>query len=464
MSNQEDILSVENRPDYTPQIDARTKIVEILSKVDTRHAYSDILLEKEIIDLSDVDKRFVTEVVNGVLRWRLRLDWYLNQLYLGEYDNLLIEVKNNLRSSVYQLLFLDKIPAYAVLYEAVEIAKAKFNQKTANLVNAILRNYLRQAKKFDFLEMEMEILDKLAFRYSHPKWLIQRWIEHWGIDEVSMLCQANNERPRLSVRLNRQIADPTSFFKSLDENQISYEVHPDFPDFVWIDNFQDFRKLDFISRGWVSVQDISTGIPAVLLNPIPGEKVLDMCAAPGGKTGYIADKMGDDGFILALDRHPSRLKTLANNMKRLQLRSPRSVTADGNRLPVRCEFDKILVDAPCTGFGVLRKKVDLKWKRTEQDISEMKEVQLKLLEQAAASLRVGGLMVYSTCTLEPEENEKNIYRFLEKHPEFELLRLKNRIPEKYITHKYFVYTFPHKHQMDGSFAALLQKGAASKKE
>ncbi len=463
MAEKDDILSVENRPDYVDQINARTKIVEILTRVDTRQAYSDKLLEKEIIELSDVDKRFVTEVVNGVLRWRLRLDWYLNQLYLGEYENLLVEVKNNLRSSIYQLLYLDKVPPYAVLYEAVEIAKGRFNQKTANLVNAILRNYLRQAKKFEFLEMQMEILDKLAFRYSHPRWLIQRWIENWGIDEVSMLCQANNERPRLSVRLNEHLADRESFFKILEENQVSYEIHQDFPNFVWIDNFQEFRKLDFLNRGWVSVQDISTGIPVTLLDPSAGEKVLDMCAAPGGKTGHIADRMGDDGFILALDRHSSRMKILSDNLKRQEIKNLRAITADATALPVKAEFDKILLDVPCSGFGVLRKRVDLKWKRTEKDIDEMKELQFQLLETAAATLKDGGIMVYSTCTLEPEENEKNIHRFLEKHPAFRLQALEGKIPDTYIRDRYFVYTFPHKHQMDGSFAAVLKKQSENSK-
>jgi 16S rRNA (cytosine967-C5)-methyltransferase len=459
MQEKDDILSVEERSDYISQINARTRIVDILTRIDTRQSYSDKLLEKELLDLPDADKRFVTEIVNGVLRWRLRLDWYLNQLYLGQYENLLIDVKNNLRSSIYQLLYMDKIPAYAVLYEAVEIAKAKYNQKTANLVNAVLRNYLRQAKKFEFLETQMEILDRIAFKYSHPKWLVQRWIEYWGIDEVTLLCQANNERPHLSVRLNEQIADRDIFFKTLDENQISYHIHDDFQNFVWIDNFQDFRKLDFIYRGWVSVQDISTGLPVILLDPQPGELVLDMCAAPGGKTGFMAEKMQKKGTLLAMDRYVSRLKTLEENINRLNYQPVHIVAGDATVLPVRKKFDKILLDVPCSGFGVMRKRVDLRWKRTEEDINAMKELQLKLLEEAGRVLAPNGRMVYCTCTIEPEENERNIRRFLKQNPEFELLKIKNQIPEKYISEHYFVYTFPHKHHIDGSFAALLRKSS-----
>jgi 16S rRNA (cytosine967-C5)-methyltransferase len=457
MHDNDDFLSVDQRPDYQSQINARSKIIEILSKVEIKQAYTDKLLEKDLIEFEDNDRRFITEVVNGVLRWRLRLDWYLNQLYLGQYEDLITDVKNNLRASIYQLIYLDKIPPYAVLYEAVEIAKSKFNQKTANLVNAILRNFLRQYKKFEFLETQLEILDKLAFRYSHPKWLIQRWIEYFGVDEVRLLCEANNSRPRLSVRINQHLAQEDILFKKLNENQIKYEIHSDFPNFIWIDNFQEFRKLDVINQGWVSVQDVSTGIPVVLLDPQPGELILDMCAAPGGKSGFIADKMAGQGKLFALDRHASRLHLLVQNMERLKYTNYYALTADALVPPIRQQFDKIIIDAPCSGFGVLRKRVDLKWKRTEQDIKNMKNLQLNLLETAANLLREGGEIVYCTCTIEPEENELNINQFLEKHSEFEPVDLREKLPSPYIADFYYIKTFPHKHQMDGSFAVVLQK-------
>ncbi|GAB4376451.1 MAG: 16S rRNA (cytosine(967)-C(5))-methyltransferase RsmB [Calditrichia bacterium] len=455
--NKDELLDIQPREGYESRIEVRSRIVEILTKVETRQAYSDKLLDRELKDFKEEDRRFITEVVNGVIRWRGKLDWYLNQLYLGEYDNLIPDVKNNLRSSVYQLKFLDKIPPYAVLYEAVEIAKAQYNQKTANLVNAILRNFLRQQKKFDVLETQLEILDKLALRFSHPRWLVQRWIEYWGIDEVTQLCEANNQRPRLAVRLNAQLADRDVFFKSLDENGILYEVHPDFPNFVWIDNFQEFRKLDFLIKGWVSVQDVSTGMPVLILDPQPGETVLDMCAAPGGKSGYIAEKMQNQGLLLVVDRHLSRVRLTRDNLVRLSFTNFFGITADSQVLPVKIQFDRILVDAPCSGFGVLSKRVDIKWKRTEQDILNMREVQLGLLRSAAIHLKPGGVLVYSTCTIEPEENERVVESFLNEHPEFELDTLEDFVPAKYISQKFYIQTFPHKHGMDGSFAARMVK-------
>ena len=439
------------------QINARTKIIEILTKVETRQAFTDKLLDREIDELNELDRSLVTEVVNGVLRWQYRLDWILSQLYVGEYDNLIPDVKNNLRASTYQLIYLDQIPAYAVLNEAVEIAKNKFNQKTANLINAILRNFLRQQKKLEYIEMQLDILDRMAVKYSHPKWLIQRWIEFWGIDDVAPMCEYNNSRPRISVRINRLVADVESFLRTLEENNISYEIHKDFPDFVWIDNFSEFRKLDFLKRGWVSVQDVSAGIPVLLIDPKRGEHILDMCAAPGGKAGYIAEKMHDDGVIIAIERHYSRAKFLKDNLSRLNIKITNIICADSLQLPLKIQFDKILIDAPCTGFGVLNKRVDLRWKRTLQDIENMKKIQLQLLESAAKVLKPDGIIIYSTCTIDPEENEQVVKTFIKENSGFQLESLNNFIPEQYLKDKYYVQTFPHKHGIDGSFAARIRK-------
>jgi len=447
----------EGEVSYASQMNARTTIIDILTRVEQRQAYSDRLLEREIEELNEADRALVTEVVNGVLRWQARLDWYLQHLYVGEYDNLIPEVKNNLRSSVYQLMYLDRIPPYAVLNEAVEIAKKKYNQRTANLVNAILRNFLRQQKKLEYLEIELDVLERMTVRLSHPKWLLQRWIEFWGVDEVTRLCECNNTRPRLSVRVNLIQTSPEEVIKKLDEYGIQYEVHSDFPNFIWIDNFSEFRKSDLLKTGMVSVQDVSTGLPVLVLDPQPGEQVLDMCAAPGGKSGYIAERMKNEGHLIAMDRYINRVVMLRDNLRRFGVSIANYICADGEFLPFKGKFDHILLDAPCTGFGVLSKRVDLKWKRSEQDIFNMQAIQLKLLDSAAAALKTEGVLVYSTCTIEPEENERVVEKFLEKHPEFELENLKGLVPDAYLWEKNYIRTFPHKHHMDGTFVARLKK-------
>jgi len=453
--------SLENRPspeDNAPsQLDARTKIVNILTRVETQHAYTDKLLDKEITEFGAEDRGLITEVVNGVLRWQYRLDWYLSQLYVGAYNNLIPDVKNNLRSSAYQLMYLDRVPAYAVLNEAVEIAKNKFNQKTANLVNAILRNLLRQQKKLEYLEMKLEYLERLSVSYSHPLWLVRRWIEQWGIDDTVALCQSNNRRPRISIRINHLKIEPTAFFSILDENQVEYEQHPDFSEYVWIDNFSEFRKLDLMKKGAAIVQDISTGLPVRLLAPRPGETVLDMCAAPGGKTAFIGEMMNDNGRLMALEKHHSRAKMLSDNLQRQGISIAGVITADATKIPSRLRFDKILLDAPCSGLGVLNKRVDLRWKRTLNDIDAMTKLQLKLLKSAASVLNENGSIVYSTCTIETAENENVIRQFLSENSQFKLYKIGQEIPLQFCWDKNTIRTFPHRHQMDGSFAVRLRK-------
>ena len=212
-----------------------------------------------------------------------------------------------------------------------------------------------------------------------------------------------------------------------------------------------------MKKGWVSVQDVSAGIPVTLLNPQPGETILDMCAAPGGKAGYIAEKMRDEGFIIAIERHYSRAKFLDENLTRLGTRVTNIICADSLQLPLKIQFDKILIDAPCTGFGVLNKRVDLKWKRTMHDIENMKRLQIQLLESAARVVKPDGIIVYSTCTIDPEENEQVINAFLDKNTGFRLEAPEKNIPNEYLADKYFVRTFPHRHNLDGTFAARLRK-------
>ncbi|MEZ4747173.1 MAG: 16S rRNA (cytosine(967)-C(5))-methyltransferase RsmB [Calditrichia bacterium] len=440
------------------QSSARNKIVDILTRVDTRQSYTDKLLDREINSYSDEDRALITEVVNGVLRWRFRLDWNLNQLYVGEYDNLIPDVKNNLRASIYQLIYLDRIPAYAILNEAVEIAKSKYNQKTANLVNAILRNFLRQQKKLEYQEMQLGYIERLCVTLSHPAWLIQRWVEQWGVDDTMALCEANNARPRIAIRINHLLlTDENALFAEMEEKGVTYERNTDFPEFIWIDDFSEFRKLDYLRNGQVAVQDVSTGIPVRLLRPQPGERVLDMCAAPGGKSAYISEFMQNQGLLVDLEKHAPRAKALKDNLERLGVTVAEVINGDGLSLPLNIKFDKILLDAPCSGFGVINKRVDLKWKRLPEDIENMHKLQLSLLDAAAAALADNGVIVYSTCTIEKRENEDTVDEFLAAHPEFVKEDLRKDVPQHYLWDRYSVRTFPHRHQTDGSFAVRLRK-------
>ena len=245
----------------------------------------------------------------------------------------------------------------------------------------------------------------------------------------------------------------------LQENDVSYEQHPDFAEFFWIDDFSEFRKLDYLRKGWVAVQDVSTSFPVKILEPQPGEMILDMCAAPGGKSAYIAQRMKNQGTIICLDRYYNRAIMLRDNLKRLQATIAHTINADALQVPFKTKFDRILLDAPCSGFGVLRKRVDLKWKRRLEDVMAMQKLQLDLLKVATTFLKEGGVIAYSTCTIEPEENEKVIEKFLKENSGYELKNINGMVPDKYISDNHFIRTFPHRHQIDGSFAACLTKVA-----
>lgn len=439
------------------QINARMRIIEILTRVDTQQAYTDRLLENELNAFNDADRRLITETVNGVLRWRLRLDWFLKQLYVGEYDKLIPDVKSNLRSSAYQLMFLDRIPPYAVLNEAVEISKKRFSQKTANLVNAILRNYLRQEKKLEYAELQLDFLERMSVTYSHPKWLIQRWIEQWGVDDTVALCKSNNTRPLLTARINFLKSTREEVLQKMEENDIRFTESEYIENFFRVENFSSFRQLDLIYGGNVSIQDVSTGLPVQLLNPQKGERILDMCAAPGGKCGYIAQKMENTGSITAIEKHSARAKTMQENLNRLGVTNTEVLNTNALSFETAELFDRILLDAPCSGFGVLNKRVDLRWKRTAEDIAEMQQLQKQLLEKAATLLKSCGFLVYSTCTIDPDENETIVDEFLKNHADFTSLDLTDNVPTTFLWNKHTVRTFPQRHCIDGSFAVLLQK-------
>ena len=210
-------------------------------------------------------------------------------------------------------MFLDRIPPYAVLNEAVEISKKRFSQKTANLVNAILRNYLRQEKKLEYAELKLDFLERMSVTYSHPKWLIQRWIEQWGVDDTVALCKSNNSRPLLTARVNFLKSKRETVLQKMEESEIRFTESKYLDNFFRIENFSSFRQLGLISGGGVSIQDVSTGLPVLLLNPQKGERVLDMCAAPGGKCGMIAEKMENTGSITAIEKHSARAETMKEN-------------------------------------------------------------------------------------------------------------------------------------------------------
>ena len=436
----------------------RETALRILRRVEVDRAFLDRLLDAERPrERSIEDRSLLQELTSGAVKWRLRLDWVLGRLLHRPLSELTPWIRNILRLGAYQLLFLDRIPHYAVVHESVELAKRYGHRGTSELVNAVLRRLTREADRIPYPDREADPAAYLSIAGSHPEWMVRRWIARYALEEAERLCEANNARPMISIRANTLKVDLETLAEGLRSEEIEAIPNP------WIDGFLEIRRsgrlweTEAFRDGWFQPQDPSAGFASLLLAPQPGERILDMCSAPGGKTTHLAQCMRNQGEIVALDLHEGRLRDLEENVRRLGVTIVRTVQADARASTDR-PFDRILIDAPCSGLGVLRRRADARWHRREEDIPQLVELQRAILECAARLLRVGGVLVYSTCTIEPEENQGVVDAFLRAREEIRLEPASSRIPSELA--RTYLHTLPHRHGIDGTFAARMRKTEA----
>ncbi|KAF0152967.1 MAG: Ribosomal RNA small subunit methyltransferase B [Ignavibacteria bacterium] len=431
--------------------------VKILNRVDRTDAYLDKLLEIEIknSNLAGADKALLFEIVHGVTRWEGRIDWILTGFYKGQFSKAIPNVKNALRVALYQILFLDKVPDYAAVNEAVEFVKKLQGQAAADLTNAILRNIIRNKESIRYPNPDEDINAYLSAYYSHPSWLVKRWLNRFGREEVEKLLVANNNKPSLSIRVNNLVTNSAEMKSLLNSVDLKFTEGKYLKEFIRMNSLTNITDWEYFAKGYFSVQDESTGFPIKLLNAEPGMRVLDLCAAPGGKTGFIADEMKNTGEIVALDKFESRLKILEKNLARLKVTNVITKAIDASDYEDETGFDRVLIDAPCSGLGTLTKKPDLKWKRDLGDIRKIVNIQYELLKKGASLVKEKGYVVYSTCTIEPEENYELIKKFLAENLNFSLVKDISIIPKSVIDENGCVATLPHVHGVDGAFAAKL---------
>lgn len=438
----------------------RGTAVKVLNRVERTDSYLDKVLDAELRsgELNDLDKGLLTELVHGVLRWQNRLDWVLNGFSHGNFAKSEINVKNTLRVSLYQILFLERIPHAAAVNEGVEFIKRIRGEKPAGLVNAVLRNIIRNIEGIRYPDPAEDLVQYLAVFYSHPHWMVKRWLERLGREATERLLMSNNERPGMALRVNRLRITPEEFRARLDAQQIAYQPSAILPHFVRVKTLSGIAQMDLFRNGMFTVQDESAALPCQLMDAKPGDRVIDMCAAPGGKSTNLAEMMGNEGEIVALDKYEAKLHLIRASAERLGVRIIQLMAADAGVFDGP-PADRVLLDAPCSGLGTLAKKPDMKWKREIGDIRRLNATQEMLLENAARLVKPGGVLVYSTCTIEPEENAAMIAAFLERHPEFSVDRADRFLPPEVVTPEGFVATLPHVHFMDGSFAARLVKAS-----
>ncbi len=437
----------------------RGTAIKVLNRIDRTDAYLDKLLDIEIknSELSGLDKALLFEVVHGVIRWLKRIDWVLNGFYKGQFSKCIPNVKNAMRVALYQILFLDKIPDYAAVNEAVEFVKKIQGQKSADLTNAVLRNIIRSKENIRYPDPEEDLISYLSVYYSHPSWLVKRWLNRYGEKFTRELLRANNKKPSMTLRVNKLKTDAEELAGLLRKVELDYQISNYLPNFFKLSKLTNIQDWEYFAKGYFTIQDESTAFACNILDIQPGMRVLDLCAAPGGKTAYLAELMENSGELVALDKFESRLKILNRNLKRLGVENANTIAVDALEYQDEKLFDRVLVDAPCSGLGTLTKKPDIKWKKDLLDIRKLTGTQLALLEKGAELLKPGGVVVYSTCTLEPEENIEIINAFLQKHENFELVSLKGMLPDDLVEESGTLQTFPNVHQMDGAFAAKIIK-------
>ena len=445
------------RPEMTTLFQSvRGTAVKILNRIERTDAYLDKVLDVELksTELSSLDKGLLSELVHGVLRWQNKIDWVLNGFSHGNFAKSEINVKNALRVGLYQILFLDRIPHAAAVHEAVEFIKRIRGEKPAGLVNAVLRNVIRNLEGIRYPDPNDDQAQYLSVFYSHPHWLVKRWLRRFGYEETQKLLTANNERPSLSLRINKLKVEPGYFLTLLEKQGIEYKGSSHMDYFVHVKGLTGIGQMDLFRNGFFTVQDESAALPCILLSPKPGERVIDMCAAPGGKTTNLAEMMENTGEVVAVDRYEAKLKLIRSATERLNLTNVQLKAADSTELEEE-PADRVLLDAPCTGLGVIGKKPDIKWKRDIADVLRLMQIQSLLLERASQLVKPGGTLVYSTCTTEPEENQEQVQKFLGRHPEFRLDNARNYVNSDLVNAEGCVETYPHRHAMDGSFAARL---------
>ena len=438
---------------------ARGTAVNILSRFERSDAYLDKLLDYEYRtgELSAVDSAFMTEILYGVIRHKNTLDFVLNGFYNGDYMKCINQIKNTLRVALYQIMYLDRIPVHAAINEAVELAKRIQGQRLAGLVNGVLRNIARNLNNIRFPQREDDPIYYLTVMQSHPRWLVRRWVARFGTDCAELFMKMDNERPATTIRVNTLRTTVAEIANILRERNIDFTVSKYLQNTLIITNPKiKVPAMDLFAEGFITIQDSSASLATTLTNAQPDTMILDLCAAPGGKSFLMAEMSQDRAKIVSLDKFEAKIRIMDENIERMGYRSVCPLAGDATDFPTSEQFDLVLADVPCSGLGVLSKKPDIKWKREREDIYELVKLQRQILEHAALLVKPGGALVYSTCTTEPEENTENIAWMLENHSEFHLVPAEKYLPKEVCTDG-MMQTFPFLHKIDGAFAARLEK-------
>jgi len=429
------------------KVNSRKVILELLNEVDNG-SYSNKLIQ-DILTREDIDARdkgFISKILYGVVEQRIYLDYVIRKFSSVRLKKIDPSILNVLRLSAYQIIFLDKIPNSAVVDEAVKLSK-KINKRHSGFVNGLLRNMIR---KIDTVTLPDNDIERLSIKYSHPLWLVERWTGLFGLSFTEDLLRANNETPKLVLRCNTLLINREDLITKLQLEGLDVEISDIVEEGIIVHKLgeKNLDQLELFKSGHFTVQDESSMMIGHLLDPQVSDKVLDLCAAPGGKSTHLAQLMQNKGQVYACDISESKIKLIKENVKRLGLNNVRMMINDAALLNNEFieAFDKVLLDAPCSGLGIIRRKPDIKYRKSEEDILALQDIQMGMLLHAAKYVKKGGVLVYSTCTIEPGENGELIDRFLAENQEYERVDGTNDLQ-----------LYPNVDETDGFFGCKLRR-------
>lgn len=437
-------------------MNCRKLAVKILNRVLNEGAYSNIILSKELneVELNDKDKALLTEIVYGVLRRKRTLDVIIAN-FVKDIKLMDKNILNILRVAIYQMNFLDKIPTYAACNEAVEEAK-EISENDSKLVNGILRSF---TKNPDDINVPGNKIDEYAYKFSFEPWMIRLLIKQYGENVAKKIMSGLNTIPKVSIRVNELNSDYDEVYEKLEEMEYEISEGAICPEAISIKGGKSIENNPLFKEGKITVQDESAMLVAPLLDLEEGMTVVDLCSAPGGKTTHIAEILGNTVKVLAFDLHESKLGLIKENCERLGITNVTTEAGDATKLnaDLVAACDRVLIDVPCSGLGIIRKKPEIKWNKKRNDLREIIPVQREIMNNAWQYVKQGGVMIYSTCTLNKEENEENIEWFVNNHKDCEVKRIFVGKQDNLVYSREGMLTVMPNENMDGFFITKLEK-------
>lgn len=440
---------------------ARETALKILYDINENDAYTNLSVNKylESGNLKEIDRAFVTDLVYGTVKWLLQIDFIIGKFSSVKIKKLSPWIINILRLGIYQLLHTDKIPVSAACNTCVDLAKRYGHQASSRFVNAVLRNVAKNIDNLPYPD-KANVAESLSIKYSHPKWMVEKWISLFGIDFTEALLQSNNEVPDFTIRVNTIKTKRNDLVETLHKEGIKTRKWKYVKEAVILENPSSITRLKAFRNGLFQVQDESSMLASIVLDPKEDELVIDVCSAPGGKTTHMAQLMNNKGTIIARDVHPHKLKLIENTAARLGIDIIKTEIFDACQLDENLlgKADRVLVDAPCSGLGIIRKKPDIKYSKNLNEIDEIVSLQRKILSNAAKYVKVGGCLVYSTCTISPEENFENVSAFLSENNQFRLIGFGELLPENLkvnSSNEGCIQLYPNINQTDGFFISKM---------